>query len=532
MNGPNKILTVSYGTFSCTLEGFEENSFETMKAIAEYFRDLAADDRYFGAEPPRPDAEILARLAEQKTAARVQALSDERGVVLRPAEDAEAAPESAALSDAPAAETPAAHTAEMATPMAAALDDDSIAEKLRRIRAVVEQREAENLQEDPVDISNAFAEEAEEMAAGATDSPTTDAAESASAVSQPEPAAIADAPEAVVAQAPEVEEYALLAASGNDDDQSGQAVEGALEDTAEAEEAEPQPEAAEGAAQEIEDTLADVAAEPQSEASDVTPEKEDFIPRVRARIVRMRRGADAATQPPPQENAAILADLPEEASITPRRPRRQSAPVESADLGRLLLRAESALDTPEASARRNALAHLKAAVAATEAARQMGDEAPADLSGNAEFQADLASAITQKPPLSPLKLVAAQRIDAPLPDALPVIEDAPAAQENKAVEAIPRIDQFRAFASIEGVADDADILAAAALFLTEKEGFAKFKQQAMMGLLREYAPEDFDRREGIAALRALVDQNRLTFIPPRHFSTNETTRLASSRQTA
>ena len=646
MVGSSKILTVSYGTFACTLEGFDD-SFDTMKAIAEYFRDLAADDRYFGAEPPTPDAEMLARIAENEIARRVEARMESSGIVLRAAalaasenraaEPVKEEPQAVAPSVAPVmpppVETPEVVEEVAPQPAPAPAMSESVAAKLQRIRAVVgksstgesdyiEDIHASEPEEDfdlgsvidateeapaqvaPMDVSIAETEvtfDEPEDTIG-EDAPAAEPVAQQSApvadVASPQEAAplrrtrvirlkrsefdralnngtieaVADkADEDVVAAAlaatptekpvEEVQDWADDTTANDYDETYDDA--DIVEASIMAKLAAAEVEANEAEANQFDLASLDGADDIDFDAdSSLSDEEEADLLRELSALDDDEDDYDADEVE--SQNAFVMEDDYEDEDEEPvadaRADQRARAlldrepEADARDMSRILDRTDEQLRAPETDLRRRTLSHLKAAVAATEAARRMGEPVKSKEDEETDFRSDLSAVVrptrptaggvlprraergddqprTERPRPAPLKLVAAQRVDLAPEEAAPARPVAPVRPRRVATESVSTIDardaeSFADYVEEMGAHSLPDLLEAAAAYTSFVEGHEEFSRPHVMKKVREVLQDDdFNREDGLRVFGTLLREGRISKVRNGRFQVAEGTRF-------
>lgn len=573
MSDTNKILDVTYGTFSCRLEGFDD-SVETMKTVVTFFHELAGHDRFMDMTPQAPDLETLAELTGREAGVDVDAHTEDGGLVLRarPTDTPEDArpslriqhpaaerSEAEALSpsifeDDTAAETPdetaeepeaTVHTGTLSdtSGTAATFDDDpadaeysdeiddeidesatfepdpapedlqatkdsaeSVAEKLQRIRAVVGRNETPK-------TDDTYAEDLTEQTGSATPAPANPLAQRLAELAQRN--ATLGAQEATqddVAEDDALTDEEISEVTAEDSNDVSKA-------TGESETVTMQP-----------DDIAENAA--SDESTDDSDDDDDLHEQVAEveRAIALRR-----------ENRSKRDELPRNVD---------------AAMSRILSQADEHLNEPEGRRHRDTIAQLKAAVAATQAARQLGDAGNGERDLGDVFREDLdaheaeeeaeteentdaaqdteQTAATDETPVkspAPLRLVAAQRVDEPEKtianpaDRLRQI----ASKKNSAQETSGG---FAEFAAQQGATELGDLLEAAAAYIAFVEGDADFSRPQVMRKVQMATADEFSREEGLRSFGRLLRQSRIIKLDNGRFQVSEDTKFRPDDQAA
>ena len=526
MTGSNKILTVSYGTFSCTLEGFDE-PFEAMRGIAEYFRDLAADDRYFGAEPPTPDMEMLQSIAQREVHRRVEARASETGVALT-----QAAP--AAAPSAPTAQTAPTENEELdngpltfddeylmsdepediltvdnSVPAAEETEAvESVAEKLRRIRAVVS-RSIE-----PGESPNSFSDApVEPVSAGA----------------------------GLVKDRAKTHTINSITADLSDDDYFEDADEDASVFESEIEE------------DDLDDNASDLEALDDLARLDGVPETSDEGTPESVGGEEAEELADEETTSDDKDVSLIAnvlkqseEDDADDTSATDSSSRREISGTDD-NVDRLLKQTDAHLADDAGIRRRRVISQMRAAVAATKAERVLSRVIPGKKALSEEttaYRNDLKKAISKtndpepkpvrpqqvetrliepqepegiKPP--PLVLVSSQRVDEP--------------SEEQASTASTDARSFSEFAKAMGANELPDLMEAAAAYTSFVEGQSHFSRPEIMKRVAAVDPAlEISREAGLRSFGQLLRQGKIRKLDRGQFVIDEETRFNPDQRIA
>lgn len=508
MVGPSKILTVSYGTFSCTLEGFDD-PFSTMKAIAEYFRDLAAEDRFFGAEPPTPDVAMLTNIAKRSSRHEVKANVGENAVLLRQAEETTAVTADPTPAAKPAPKAPAAARQDSPEIKVTAKDEDGSEIDLTN-------EVARDLAKDAAPDENLFSDTtgAEAPAtASFRQSAATDPARSA--------ARAAPAGEHAGAVDPEAEE--TDAAVSAKLDRVRQAV---------ARQSEQAPKPLVLTPQDIDDaatrTRGRDAGRPQAftPGLDDAPVESSLSPEDEADL----RAELAALQA--EAEAAVTSDLPprEPAPKTGRKILSSAAPQrEEASLNRLLQTTNSKLGDKENVQKQSAFSHLKAAVLSRKAEPADADPLAAEpRDPDASYRDDLQALVGA--PRAPEQPSAPSKAD-PLvlkpdaPKATPGTPVQPRRVSRTTGEGRPNPEAFAAYLTQVGAFDLQEILEAAAAYLKRSEGVASFTRPQILNMvMRQVGEKGVTREDGMRSFGNLLRTGVIQKVDRGQFSLTEDSR--------
>ena len=601
MDENNQILDVTYGHFSCRLEGFED-SVETMKLVVSFFHDLGGHDRFLDVGPLAPNMETLARLTEEQTGQAVDIETTENKVSLRvrPVTDDDEVTVEDAPHEAESVEQPDA-AEEAATPAVAhdekAIVDDlsSVADKLQRMRAAAARKSAAASESYSEDLSGQTATPAANpLSQRLSDLVKRTAQAEETAVADPAADAVHEEPDSVDVTDTD-EAFADDEALDADDinvfsdqmaDTATPAEDEAYEETYEDEfVADAATDEADTPDADDEDLVANNSADDITDATEQTgdPELDAFLAEEDEQVeddvdaedvaatadaavedIDMADDEDAPETDAPEEAPLVLTSDDEseeddddyndddefdlekevakvEAEIAARKGNdfaRRGLPrhVEDA-MSRIMSQTDQHLNQPENRRHRDAFAQLKAAVAATEAARQLGDKGTEKRDPDEAYKDDLGAHDAKdetKPSLPPLKLVKSQEVKRPeatlqQPNTSKPL-DGPSERlrqiaTTKEVDVEETTDDFAAFAASHGATDLADQLEAAGAFICFIEGENDFSRPQVMKLVQSASNAEISREDGLRSFGRLLRQARLVKLANGRFQVADNTQF-------